>query len=156
VLSCPGRTPESGHRAGFDGAKKWKGTKVHREVDTLRHLLILTTLPAHEQDWTHVEALCHNDQKLTGGRVELVFADQGYTGEHALEAARRANGGEASRRFTRSCLIAKALGGGTVLAWLSRFRRLGPDLEWLSSTLIGFHFVAACVLLPIKLRSILR
>ncbi|MBB5363646.1 transposase [Deinococcus humi] len=28
-------------------------------------------------------------------------------------------------------------------AWLSRFRRLGRDLERLSITLTGFHFVAA-------------
>ncbi|GGM17230.1 hypothetical protein GCM10010841_26820 [Deinococcus aerophilus] len=27
-------TPESGHRAGYDGAKKRKGTKVHLAVDT--------------------------------------------------------------------------------------------------------------------------
>lgn len=32
-------TPEGGHRAGFDGAKKRKGTKVHLAVDTLGHLL---------------------------------------------------------------------------------------------------------------------
>jgi len=32
---------------------------------------------------------------------------------------------------------------------------LGRDLERLSSTLIGFHFVAACVLLLTKLRPFL-
>src|SRR3712207_5994455 len=32
-------TPESGGRAGFDGAKKRKGSKVHGAVDTLGHLL---------------------------------------------------------------------------------------------------------------------
>ena len=53
-------TPESGHRAGFDGAKKRKGTKVHLAVDTLGHLLTLTTSPANEQDRTQVEALCHS------------------------------------------------------------------------------------------------
>jgi len=36
-----------------------------------------------------VEALCHNAQELTGGILEVVFADQGDTGEHALEAARK-------------------------------------------------------------------
>uniref|UniRef100_UPI0011AF379E transposase n=1 Tax=Deinococcus planocerae TaxID=1737569 RepID=UPI0011AF379E len=41
------------------------------------------------------------------------------------------------------------------LAWLSRFRRLGRDLERLSSTLIGFHFVAACVLMLAKIRPLL-
>ncbi|TNM64715.1 IS5/IS1182 family transposase, partial [Deinococcus radiopugnans ATCC 19172] len=34
-------------------------------------------------------------------------------------------------------------------------RRLGRDLERLSSTLIGFHFVAACVLMLAKIRPFL-
>lgn len=34
-------TPESGARAGYDGAKQRKGSKVHRAVDTLGHLLDL-------------------------------------------------------------------------------------------------------------------
>jgi transposase len=31
--------PESGHRTGYDGAKRNKGSKVHAAVDTLGHLL---------------------------------------------------------------------------------------------------------------------
>ena len=34
-------TPESGARAGFDGAKRRKGSKVHAAVDNLGHLLAL-------------------------------------------------------------------------------------------------------------------
>jgi transposase len=34
-------TPESGARAGYDGAKRRKGSKVHAAVDTLGHLLAL-------------------------------------------------------------------------------------------------------------------
>ena len=34
-------TPESGHRGGYDGAKRKKGSKVHMAVDTLGHLLSL-------------------------------------------------------------------------------------------------------------------
>src|SRR3954467_15351623 len=34
-------TPESGGRAGYDGAKKKNGSKVHVAVDTLGHLLEL-------------------------------------------------------------------------------------------------------------------
>jgi Transposase DDE domain len=34
-------TPESGARAGYDGAKRRKGSKVHIAVDTLGHLLAL-------------------------------------------------------------------------------------------------------------------
>src|SRR3954469_6608046 len=34
-------TPESGNRAGYDGHKRRKGSKVHIAVDTLGHLLAL-------------------------------------------------------------------------------------------------------------------
>ena len=36
-------TPESGIRAGYDGAKRKRGSKVHLAVDTLGHLLALTS-----------------------------------------------------------------------------------------------------------------
>jgi transposase len=41
-------TPESGARAGFDGHRKRKGSKVHAAVDTLGHLLALAVTPASE------------------------------------------------------------------------------------------------------------
>ena len=50
-------TPESGARAGFDGHKKRKGSKVHAAVDTLGHLLALTVTPANEQDRAQVAEL---------------------------------------------------------------------------------------------------
>jgi len=43
-------TPESGHRAGYDGHKGKKGSKVHAAVDTLGHLLALLLSPANEQE----------------------------------------------------------------------------------------------------------
>jgi transposase len=38
-------SPESGERAGYDGAKRRKGTKMHTAVDTLGHLLALHVTP---------------------------------------------------------------------------------------------------------------
>ena len=38
-------TPESGARAGYDGAKRKKGSKLHMAVDTLGHLLALHVAP---------------------------------------------------------------------------------------------------------------
>ena len=43
-------SPESGQRAGYDGAKRKKGSKVHAAVDTLGHLLALHVTPANEQE----------------------------------------------------------------------------------------------------------
>lgn len=50
-------TPESGHRAGYNGAKRRKGTKVHILVDTLGHLVALTSTPANQNDRVAVEQL---------------------------------------------------------------------------------------------------
>ena len=51
-------SPESGHRAGYDGAKRKKGSKVHAAaVDTLGHLLALHATAADEQDRAQVEEL---------------------------------------------------------------------------------------------------
>src|SRR3954453_18087719 len=50
-------TAESGGRAGYDGAKRRKGSKVHVAVDTLGHLLAVHVTPANEQDRAQVEQL---------------------------------------------------------------------------------------------------
>jgi transposase len=64
-------TPESGARAGFDGAKKRKGSKVHAAVDTLGHLLALKVTAADEQDRAQVGDLAQALQEATGENVEL-------------------------------------------------------------------------------------
>lgn len=43
-------TPESGSRAGYDGYKRTKGSKVHAAVDTLGHLLAVRVTPANQQE----------------------------------------------------------------------------------------------------------
>lgn len=150
-------TPESGHRAGFDGAKKRKGTKMHLAVDTLGHLLAVLASPANEQDRAQVKDLCQAVQEVTGGSIEVAFADQGYSGEDAATQASDANVSlivvkrpEAAKGFI---LLPKRWVVERSFAWCSRFRRLGRDLERLSSTLIGFHFLAACVLMTSKLAA---
>src|ERR1041385_7802248 len=71
-------TPESGVRAGYDGAKRRKGSKVHAVVDRLGHLLALHVTPANEQDRAQVAKLAEQVQAVTDQNVELAFADQGY------------------------------------------------------------------------------
>src|SRR5215217_2237635 len=80
-------TPESGARAGFDGHKKRKGSKVHAAVDTLGHLLALKVTPANEQDRAQVADLARALQKVTGQKIQVAFVDQGYTGENPAAAA---------------------------------------------------------------------
>src|SRR3954462_532355 len=80
-------TPESGERAGYDGAKRKKGSKVHMAVDTLGHLLSLHVTAADEQDRDQVGKLAKDVQKETGKSVEVAYVDQGYTGDRPAEAA---------------------------------------------------------------------
>ena len=81
-------SPESGERAGYDGAKRKKGSKLHLAVDTLGHMLALHVTPASAEDRAEVERLAGAVQAATGDSVELAYVDQGYTGERAAEAAR--------------------------------------------------------------------
>lgn len=145
-------TPESGGRAGWDGAKRRKGSKVHAAVDTLGHLLALRVTAASEQDRAQVGTLAAAVQDATGESVEVAFVDQGYTGE--ASAAGAAERGirlevvrlpEAKRGFVllpRRWVVERSFG------WLARFRRLARDYERLPSTVEGLHFLAfVCLLL---------
>src|SRR5262249_19667923 len=80
-------TAESGARAGYDGHKRRKGSKVHAAVDTLGHLLALLVTPANEQERAQVAELASAVQAVTGDHVELAYVDQGYTGDEPAAAA---------------------------------------------------------------------
>lgn len=145
-------TPESGARAGYDGAKRRKGAKVHAAVDTLGHLLALHVTPADEQDRAQVEKLAQAVQLITDNSVELAYVDQGYTGENAKQAA-NAHGiqlevvkhTEAKRGFV---LLPRRWVVERSFAWAARFRRLARDYERLAETVAGYHFIAfACLML---------
>src|SRR5919204_1279527 len=145
-------TPESGARAGFDGHKRKKGSKVHLAVDTLGHLLALLVTPANEQERAQVAEVAQQVQEVTGEHVELAFVDQGYTGPDVAEAA-QAHGmqlevvklPEAKRGFV---LLPRRWVAERSFAWAARFRRLAKDYERLPETLLGLHFVAfVCLLL---------
>lgn len=145
-------TPESGARAGYDGHKRRKGSKVHAAVDTLGHLLALVVTPANAQDRAHVADLAAALQAATGETVELAYVDQGYTGDEPAAAA-QAHGlelavvklPEAKRGFV---LLPKRWVVERDFAWAARFRRLSRDYERLAATLAGLHFLAfACLML---------
>lgn len=51
-------SPESGARAGYDGHKRRKGSKIHRAVDTLGHLLALCVTAANAQERAQVDDRC--------------------------------------------------------------------------------------------------
>lgn len=143
-------TPESGARAGYDGAKHKKGSKVHLAVDTLGQLLALHVTPANVQERSQVGALAAAVQAATGQSVDLAFVDQGYTGA-APAAAAQAHGIQlevvklpaAKRGFV---LLPRRWVVERSFAWTGRFRRLARDYERLQTTLEGFHFIAFALL----------
>jgi transposase len=142
---------ESGSRAGYDGAKRRKGNKVHLAVDTLGHLLALCVTAADEQDRAKVAELAERVQAETGETVEIAYVDQGYTGENAADAAEEhgiklevVKLPTAKRGFVllpRRWVIERSFG------WVSRFRRLARDYERLPETVAGLHFVAFVILM---------
>jgi transposase len=145
-------SPESGARAGYNGHKRRKGSKVHAAVDTLGHLLALVVTPANADERTQVTALAQEVQAVTGEHVELAYVDQGYTGEQpAADAA--AHGirlevvklPQAKRGFV---LLPRRWVVERDFAWAARFRRLSRDYERLPAVLAGLHFlVFACLML---------
>ena len=82
-------TPESGARAGCDGYKRRKGSKVPVAVGTLGHLLALKITPANEQERAQVADLARDVQEATGENVSIAYVDQGYAGQDAAQQAAR-------------------------------------------------------------------
>lgn len=163
AIILDGRTlqssPESGARAGYDGAKKRRGSKVHLAVDTLGHLLALSVTAANVQERTQVETLARQVQEVTGESVELAYVDQGYTGDQPaadaqihgirLEVVRLP---EAKRGFV---LLPRRWVVERSFAWFARFRRLARDYERLPETLAGLHFVAFASLMLTNVVAVL-
>lgn len=144
-------TPESGARAGYDGHKKRKGSKVHLAVDTLGQLLAVTVTPANEQERAQVAELAAQVQAATGDSVEIAFVDQGYTGADAaadaeqhgirLEVVKLPSAKRGFVLLPRRWVVERSF------AWMARFRRLARDYERLGETLVGLHFVAFAILM---------
>jgi transposase len=152
-------TVESGHRAGVDGHKQVRGSKVHAVVDSMGTLLALAVTPANEAERRQVAALARQVREVTGERVEVLYADAAYTGEDTAAAAQEhgmrlvvVKRPEASKGFVllpQRWIVERSFAGA------SRFRRLVRDYERLPATLAGLHFAAfVCLLLP-KLLSLI-
>ena len=152
-------TVESGSRAGVDGNKRVRGSKVHAVVDTMGTLLTVAVTPANEAERRQISALAPRVQEVTGETVEMLYADAASTGAEPAAAAQKqgmrlvvVQRPEGSQGFV---LLPKRWVVERSFAWVSRFRRLARDYERLPATLAGLHFAAfICLLLP-KLLSLI-
>ncbi|MCL4272686.1 MAG: IS5 family transposase [Anaerolineales bacterium] len=144
-------TPESGDRAGYDGYKRRKGSKLHLAVDTLGLLLAAQVTPANEQERAQVKELSEAVQEATQQSVEVAFVDQGYTGDHPKNDAKEAGIelivvklSEAKKGFV---LLPRRWVVERSFAWTARFRRLARDFERLPETFRSLHFLAFAILM---------
>lgn len=144
-------TPESGKRAGYDGYKRRKGSKIHLAVDTLGLLLAAHVTPANEQERAQVQELAEAVQEATQDSVEIAYVDQGYTGDEPKQDAQKAGIElvvvklpEAKKGFL---LLPRRWVVERSFAWTTRFRRLARDFERLPETFRSPHFLAFAILM---------
>jgi transposase len=138
-------------RAGYDGAMRRKGSKVHASVDTLGNLLAVTVPAVSKQERRCMAELAREVQEATGDAAEVAYVDQGYTGEEAANQAagrgvrpvvvRRAGAKQGFVLLPRRWVVKRSF------AWPARCRRLARDYERLTTTLAGWHRLAFLTLL---------
>jgi transposase len=144
-------TPESDERAGYDGYKHKKGSKIHLPVNTLGYLLALKVTPANKQERNQVRDLAAKVQQVTGGQIKVAFMDQAYTAEQPKQDAQEAGielvvvkVAEARKGWVllpRRWVVERSFGQ------MARFRRLVRDDERVPETLAKLHFVAFAMLM---------
>jgi transposase len=160
-------TVQSGARAGVDGNKRVRGSKVHKVpavVDSMGTLLAGAVTPANAAERRQISALAQRVQEVRGASVALLdadaaYADAAYSGEETAAAAQeqgmrlvvvqRPEGSQDFVLLPTRWVVERRFAG------VSRFRRLARDDERLPATLAGLHFAAfICLLLP-KLLSLI-
>ena len=113
-------TPESGHRAGYDGHKRTQGSQAPRRRRHPRAPAGAARHPGQRRRsgrrWAPWPPRC---RRRPAARVELAFVDQGYTGRRPGRGGRgprhRAGGRQAAGGQEGLRAAAPALGGGALL-----------------------------------------
>jgi transposase len=143
--------PESGTRAGDDGAKRRGGAKVHLAVATLGHRLAAHVTAANEPDRRQVSAWAAQVQEVTGDTVAVAVVAQGDPGEQAAQEAQaqhiRLEGVKRPEAKQGVVRRPKRWGVERSNAWAARFRRLARDDDPWAETLAGLHCVACAILM---------
>jgi putative transposase len=75
------KTANGGEEVGYDGGKKIKGRKRHLLVDTMGLVLAVVIHTAGIQDRAGAVRILTPELSEQFPRLEVTFADQGYTGE---------------------------------------------------------------------------
>lgn len=131
------KTTDVGGEKGYDGNKKIKGRKRHILVDTLGLVLAVIVTGANVQDRDAAFLLFDKVQNEMG-RLELVWADGGYTGEIErqcqstygwnLEIVKRSDDIKGFKVLPWRWVVERSF------AWLNKYRRHSKDYERLTIT----------------------
>lgn len=126
------KTTETPGVRGYDAAKKVKGRKRHILVETTGLLLLVIVHAANIQDSDRAK-LVLQQIKGTFSRLELIWADAGYSGQLVdwvnsvcgwmLEIVKRSNDIKGFQVLPRRWVVERTFG------WLGRYRRLSKDYE---------------------------
>ena len=149
------KTTHRGGVHGYDAGKKVKGRKRHLAVDTLGLLLAVVVHSAALQDRAGAKLLLA--ALAAGGfpRLRLLWADGGYRGklvawvqEHCgwlLQIVRRSDDVKGFQVLPRRWVVERTF------AWLSRYRRLSKDYEYLTASSEAMIYVAMIHLMLVRL-----
>jgi putative transposase len=149
---------------GFDGGKLVKGRKRHLLVDTQGLLLGVVVTEANTQDRLGGVAVLMEEACESGG-LQLLWADQGYSGERfaraicasqqrfaiafvcgaKVEVVKRTEAG--FQVLPRRWVVERTLG------WLGRYRRLSKDYELLPEVSESMIYAAMVRLMLGRLAS---
>ncbi len=140
---------------GFDGGKLVKGRKRHLVVDTQGLLLGVAVTEANTQDRLGGVAVLL-EEACESERLQLLWVDQGYTGEKfafaissicgaQVEVVKRTEAG--FQVLPRRWVVERTLG------WLGRYRRLSKDYELLPEVSESMIYVAMVRLMLRRLAS---
>src|SRR4051812_6383153 len=161
-------TPEGGHRAGRDGRKRTRGSKLHVAADPPGHRPALHVTPAREGGRAAVAEPAGAVQDAAGASVEPALVDRGHTGGRPADAA-QAHGSAlevvglpeakrgvvvSPRRPSAALASRRGTGQGPTgvversFAWMARRRRPARDQERLPDVRAGWHLVACVTLMP--------
>jgi putative transposase len=139
------KTTETPGVRGYDAAKKVKGRKRHILVDTVGLLLIVIVHTANIQDRDGAK-LVLEQVKGTFSRLELIWADAGYSGKlvdwvnsvcgWTLDIIKRNDDVKGFQILPRRWVVERTFG------WLGRYRRLSKDYEGLTESSQAFVYAA--------------
>jgi len=141
---------------GYDAGKKIKGRKRHILVDTLGLIWTVVVHPANEQDRDGAKKVLKK-AKQTCRKMKRVYADGGYRGKLItwvkemtgwnLEIVQRNDDVSGFAVLPKRWIVERTF------AWLSRYRRLSKDYEYLPEVSESFIKLAMIHLMVRRLEA---